>query len=117
MQRAGHAAITPRPALASQSRGDPELAELQARLLRVAAGATRPGGTLVYSVCTISRREGPELIEAFLDSEREWEAEPLAARYPQWRDRPEGRFLQLLPHRDGTDGFFIARLRRSGTLP
>jgi 16S rRNA C967 or C1407 C5-methylase (RsmB/RsmF family) len=28
-----------------------------------------------------------------------------------------GRFLQSLPHRDGTDGFFIARLRRSGTLP
>jgi 16S rRNA (cytosine967-C5)-methyltransferase len=94
-----------------------ELAALQSRLLSVAAGATRPGGTLVYSVCTISRREGPDLIDAFLASAAGWEADDLGACFPKWRWRDEGRYLQLLPHRDGTDGFFIARLRRSGTLP
>ena len=90
----------------------PELAELQARLLRVAVAATRPGGTLVYSVCTISRREGPDVIEQFLAAAPDWRAEDLGASYPQWRDSWHGRYLQLLPHRDGTDGFFIARLRR-----
>ncbi len=95
----------------------PELAVLQARLLRVAAAATRPGGHLVYSVCTISRREGPELIDAFLAGDQEWSADELGAEYPAWRHGGQERYLQLLPHRDGTDGFFIARLRRGGALP
>ncbi|HTX31638.1 MAG TPA: 16S rRNA (cytosine(967)-C(5))-methyltransferase RsmB [Solirubrobacteraceae bacterium] len=93
-----------------------ELAELQAGLLGVAAAATRPGGHLVYSVCTISRRQGGDLIDAFLGAEPEWEAVDLGARYPHWRQDDRGRYLQLLPDRDGTDGFFIACLRRTGAL-
>ena len=77
----------------------------------------RPGGSLVYSVCTISRREGPDLIEAFLALEADWRADELGAEHPRWRHADDSRYLQLLPHRDGTDGFFIARLRRGGTLP
>ena len=94
-----------------------ELAALQGRLLRVAAAATRPGGLIVYSVCTISRREGPELIDAFLAGDPEWSADDLGAEYRTWRQPNHERYLQLLPHRDGTDGFFIARLRRDGALP
>ena len=75
-----------------------ELAALQARILGTAAQALAPGGALVYSVCTISRAEGDQVIDAFLREHREFAAE---------------RRLQLLPHRDGTDGFFIARLRRA----
>jgi 16S rRNA (cytosine967-C5)-methyltransferase len=52
---------------------------------------------LVYSVCTISREEGDALIDGFLIEQPQFTVE-------------ERR--QLLPHRDGTDGFFIARLRR-----
>jgi 16S rRNA (cytosine967-C5)-methyltransferase len=89
-----------------------ELAELQARLLDVAAAATRPGGQLVYSVCTISQPEGPALIDAFLASAPDWEAEDLGLGHPQWIQPGHERYLQLLPDRDGTDGFFIARLRR-----
>ena len=89
-----------------------ELAGLQAQLLDTAAAATRPGGTLVYSVCTISRREGPELIDAFLDSRPGWRADALGTSHPEWRNHGEERYLQLLPHRDLTDGFFIARLLR-----
>jgi 16S rRNA (cytosine967-C5)-methyltransferase len=74
-----------------------ELTELQARILHAGATATRPGGTLVYSVCTISRREGPALIDRFLERCGGFVVEDTQ---------------QLLPHRDGTDGFFIARLRR-----
>jgi 16S rRNA (cytosine967-C5)-methyltransferase len=75
-----------------------ELAALQARILAAAAPALAPGGALVYSVCTISRTEGEEVIEGFLREHRQFEVQ-------------ERR--QLLPHRDGTDGFFIARLGRA----
>ena len=64
-----------------------ELAELQRELLESAAAQLKPGGTLVYSTCTISRAEQPHTP-------------------PGLRAEPA---IQLLPHRDGTDGFFIAR--------
>jgi 16S rRNA (cytosine967-C5)-methyltransferase len=89
-----------------------ELAVLQSGILAAGAAATRPGGTLVYSVCTISRREGEDVVERFLRAGAEWEQDDLGSEYPRWRDPRGGRHLQLLPHRDGTDGFFIARLRR-----
>jgi len=55
------------------------------------------GGILVYSVCTISSGEGEGVIDQFL---------------AQHHDFALDQRLQLLPHRDDTDGFFIARLRR-----
>jgi 16S rRNA (cytosine967-C5)-methyltransferase len=75
-----------------------ELAQLQSELLDAAARATKPGGTLVYSVCTISPQEGPDQVDEFTD------------RHPGFT---EASRRQTLPHRDGTDGFFIARLERS----
>ena len=75
-----------------------ELAALQHELLDAAAHATKPGGALVYSVCTISPREGAEQIEAFTQ------------RHPGFTETSR---LQTLPHRDHTDGFFIARLERT----
>jgi 16S rRNA (cytosine967-C5)-methyltransferase len=76
-----------------------QLAAKQLELLAAGADALAPGGALVYSVCTITRAEGEGVIDAFL------------------QERPgfacESR-RRLLPHRDGTDGFFIARLRREG---
>jgi 16S rRNA (cytosine967-C5)-methyltransferase len=73
-----------------------ELASLQRAILAAGAGALKPGGTLVYSVCTISEAEGPRVLDALTRAQPELELE-------QQR--------QLLPHRDGTDGFYIARLR------
>jgi 16S rRNA (cytosine967-C5)-methyltransferase len=73
-----------------------ELARLQRQILDAGAAATAPGGVLVYSVCTISLAEGEALIGAFVDQRPQFALEER---------------LQLLPHRDGTDGFFIARLR------
>jgi 16S rRNA (cytosine967-C5)-methyltransferase len=75
-----------------------ELAALQARILAAGAHALRPGGTLVYSVCTISRVESEDVVAAFLN---------------EHADFTSAEQLRLLPHRDGTEGFFIARLRRA----
>ncbi|MGI8864833.1 MAG: 16S rRNA (cytosine(967)-C(5))-methyltransferase RsmB [Solirubrobacteraceae bacterium] len=89
-----------------------ELARLQTGMLGVAGDATARGGALVYSVCTISREESEDVVEAFLGSHPEFQLEDLQAEYPQWRHPAAGSCLQLTPHRDGTDGFFIAKFRR-----
>jgi 16S rRNA (cytosine967-C5)-methyltransferase len=89
-----------------------DLAALQGQILAVGADAVAPGGTVVYSVCTISRAEGQEVIDAFLRSHGEFVAEDLGALHPELRSGDSEPYLQVLPHRDGTDGFFIALLRR-----
>ena len=86
----------------------------QEALLETAAGQVLPGGTLVYSTCTISPRENEDRMIAFLDTNPQFTADDLSADYPAYAHFADPRFLQLLPHRHGTDGFFIARLRRSG---
>jgi 16S rRNA (cytosine967-C5)-methyltransferase len=72
---------------------------LQGGILAAGASQTRPGGTLVYSVCTISRAESEDVTEALLDARPEFEL--VSQR-------------KLQPDRDGTDGFFVAKLRRGG---
>jgi 16S rRNA (cytosine967-C5)-methyltransferase len=88
-----------------------ELAALQSRILAAGASVVAPGGALVYSVCTISRAEGPAIVEAFLREHPDFEVEDAAGHRETLRGAPTGPGIQLLPHRDGTDGFFIARLR------
>ena len=85
------------------------LSVLQARVLRAGANATAPGGALVYSVCTISRAEGIDVVEALVRERTDFELEDLGPMLPA---AALGRCLQTLPSRDRTDGFFIARLRR-----
>lgn len=87
-----------------------ELSALQSEILAAGARATAAGGVLVYSVCTISRAEGGEVIERFLRAHRDFAALELSLEHPRWGCGPH---LQLLPYRDGTDGFFVAALRRS----
>jgi 16S rRNA (cytosine967-C5)-methyltransferase len=90
------------------------LAGEQARLLSAAARATAPGGTLVYSTCTISPAENEHQIGAFLDEQREFEAIDLGARFPAWGHPGGGAALLALPQIQGSDGFYIAAMRREG---
>jgi 16S rRNA (cytosine967-C5)-methyltransferase len=91
--------------------------EIQDELLRSAASVLHPGGTLVYSTCTISRRENEDRITALLQASEAGEVGPLelddlGARAPRLASPAEPRCLQLRPDRDRTTGFFIARLKR-----
>ncbi len=83
------------------------LPELQLELLRSAAARVRPGGTVVYSVCTIN----PDECEAVVDATGLEVDRTLADEWPQFRHSKRPEFLQTLPHVHGTAGFFIARLR------
>ena len=97
-----------------KQRSDPaELAALQGAILSAGAHALRPGGTLVYSTCTISPAENRDVIDAFLAEHTDFELAEPPSDLPFWEHASVPPTLQTLPHRDGTDGFFIARLQRS----
>ena len=81
------------------------LPELQLELLRAAAERVRPGGTIVYSVCTINADESEAVVDA-----SGLAVEPIEG-WAQFRHPSRPEFLQTLPHVHGTSGFFIARLR------
>lgn len=96
------------------------LAELQQKLLERVQLLVKPGGTLVYSTCTIAPEENERTVARFLADHPSFR---LDADWPETTLAPlkaagalpesfEGA-MQLLPHMFGSDGFFIARLRRS----
>lgn len=84
------------------------LAETQRHLLGVGAGLVRPGGALVYVVCSLLDEEGAGQAAGFLADHPEWSAETLALP----AGRPHGPGVRLTPAHDATDGFFVARLLR-----
>jgi 16S rRNA (cytosine967-C5)-methyltransferase len=88
------------------------LAEIQGPILRRGLAVLRPGGTLVYSTCTISAREGEQVVAQALADEPGLAADDLGGLAPGLASRHDPRFLQTRPDRDGTDGFFVARIRR-----
>ena len=88
------------------------LPKLQLEILKSAAQAVKRGGVLVYSTCTIEKAENQEVVQAFLSQNEEYEMEKTGQYLPAKNAHSEEQMVQLYPQRDGTDGFFIARLRR-----
>jgi 16S rRNA (cytosine967-C5)-methyltransferase len=83
------------------------LPELQLALLRAAAARVRPGGAVVYAVCTVNADENEAIVDA-----SGLEPDPvLAGEWPAYRHPRRPEFLLTLPHVHGTSGFFVARLR------
>ncbi len=84
-----------------------KLPELQLEILSQAAQCVRTGGYLVYSTCTLNPAENQGVIKSFLSINPDFQLVPLAEEWPQ----KEG-MVHLFPHRHGTDGFFMAKMRR-----
>jgi 16S rRNA (cytosine967-C5)-methyltransferase len=88
-----------------------DLQTLQRRILAAAAAAVRVGGRLVYSTCTISAAENQHVVQEFLAESANFRICDQRGWQPRLPASVPG-FLQTLPHRDGTDGFFVAALER-----
>jgi len=93
---------------------DPEpleaLPTIQTEILNNASRYVKPGGVLLYSTCTVLRRENEEIVERFLKEQGQYHAESFELPGPI--GKIEEGMITLWPHRHGTDGFFICKLRK-----
>ena len=87
-----------------------ELPELQYKILENQARYVRPGGTLLYSTCTLAYRENEGIVEAFLQKHPQFKLEKLPL--PEGVGQTREGMLTLIPGMYDTDGFFICRMRR-----
>ena len=88
-----------------------QLPLLQLAILKNQARYVKPGGTLLYSTCTVLRRENEDVVKAFLAENNEFYLEKLDLP-PVFPENDTG-MLTLIPGQFDTDGFFICRLRRN----
>ena len=87
-----------------------DLPRVQSAILHNAARYVRPGGVLLYSTCTLLRRENEQVVEDFLSCHEAFKAEDFTL--PQNIGSSWDGMMTLWPHRQGTDGFFISKLRK-----
>lgn len=86
------------------------LPELQLKILNQQGTYVKPGGVLLFSTCTVLKRENEAVAEAFLAQHPEFSLE--AVTFPEGSGIPNGAMTTLLPCDHGTDGFFICKCRR-----
>ena len=101
----GFGVLSAKPDARWRDRDIAELAALQAALLRRAIRVTRPGGRVVYSTCTLTAEENEDVIR-----DTGLAIDDLSDEYPGLEHPKLPRALLALPHRFGSDGFFVARM-------
>ena len=91
-----------------------EIMMIQKKILNTVAPLVKVGGTLVYSTCTVNRKENDKMVEQFLAQHPEYELDPtLVNRLPEvLHEQTKNGMVQLFPGDYQTDGFFIACLKR-----
>ena len=89
-----------------------ELTEIQAKMLDTVCGYVKPGGTLVYSTCSILKDENERQAERFLEKHPEFSETDLPICIPEKYRKRKRRGIQLLEHRDGMEGFYLIRMRK-----
>ena len=88
-----------------------ELPKLQLEILELQSGYVKPGGVLMYSTCTLVYEENEGVVKAFLEMHPEFFLEPLPL--PDVFSGNTSGMLALVPGQYDTDGFFVARMRRT----
>jgi len=95
-----------------------ELPPLQFKILQSAGRCVKQRGVLVYSTCTLTREENKDVVDRFLRDNPDYEPESLSGFLPAFlmampgTDSLDNGYGQFLSHIHGTDGFFIARMRK-----
>lgn len=89
-----------------------ELAKLQKEMLELASKYVKPGGTLIYSTCTINKTENIMVVRDFLSGHQQFQLEDISGLIPESliSEKAHEGYLELFPNTHGTDGFFIARI-------
>lgn len=91
------------------------LIPIQRKILEQAAMYVKTGGVLLYSTCTLSKKENEKNVEWFLQNHPEYTLEDMTPYLPkQMADMGKQGYLTVFPHIHHTDGFFIARLKKKG---
>lgn len=115
----GLGVIAKKPEIRHKDLGESaRLPAIQAAILEASATYLKPGGTLVYSTCTILPAENEDVVTAFLEAHPAFAPDDfiVPAKDPAVRDiRSHRGMVTLLPDEHRTDGFFIARLRLMAT--
>lgn len=94
-----------------------DLESLQAIQLAILANAVqvlKPGGRLVYSTCTVDKRENEGTVEAFISTHPEMEREEITNLPEKLLAKQNNGMLQVFPQDFGSDGFFVAAFRKKG---
>ncbi|MEW6167972.1 MAG: RsmB/NOP family class I SAM-dependent RNA methyltransferase [Pseudomonadota bacterium] len=91
------------------------LSELQTQILQRAADHVRPGGRLVYATCSLLHAENQGVVARFLAMREDFALDDAGRILATQGVELPGRWLELYPHRHGTDGFFAAAMRRADT--
>lgn len=92
------------------------LVPIQRAILENASKYVKPNGTLIYSTCTLCKKENEKNIEWFLQNNENFVCVDISDNIPEFLDRETAKkgYITLLPHVSHTDGFFIAKLIRRG---
>ena len=91
-----------------------KLPEIQYSILTISAKYLKPGGVLVYSTCSLNKKENEDVFYRFLGEHKDFE--PIRVLPEVERAAEDGDTLTLMPHIHGSDGFFISAFRRRNTL-
>lgn len=90
------------------------LCYIQNQILEQAAQLVVPGGTLIYSTCTITPEENVKMVEQFLQRHKEFVLDKTLTDCWLNVEKADTGYVQFLPFVDDMDGFFIARMIRKG---
>ncbi|MBR6419430.1 MAG: 16S rRNA (cytosine(967)-C(5))-methyltransferase RsmB [Oscillospiraceae bacterium] len=108
----GYGVIRRKPELRYKSPAETAaLPEIQLAILEAAAKALKPGGVLVYSTCTVLKRENEAVVRAFLSAHPEFQTEKPWDKYPALKPFAKD-MTTLFPAMVGSDGFFLCKMRK-----
>lgn len=91
-----------------------EIEQLQYKILENAAKYLKPGGELVYSTCTLNKRENEDTVKKFLKDNKGYEAVDISGFLPDKlkKEETQNGYVTFYPNKDDIDGFFIAKIKR-----